>query len=256
VESTGLARFLFELASEERLGILAAIADKPLRHAQIARHLRMTDSETTRHLNRLTGAGLVTKGPQSQYEPTSLARLVSAGFLLFRFMLAHREFLLNHNVLVLPPEFVERLGALCGGSLTRGTYNVVATQERSLRGAKRRIWVLSEQAFEQALPILREKASGGADVRVIRPREVFHDTVPLSAVRRNYPVRLLGETKVFLAVVDHVAGVCFPNLHGEVDMATMVFLDDRVGSKWAEDLFLHFWDQAREPLDAPTSADG
>src|SRR3989449_8237989 len=61
MESTGLARFLFELASEERLGILAAISEKPLRHAQIARRVRMTDSETTRHLNRLTAAGLVTK---------------------------------------------------------------------------------------------------------------------------------------------------------------------------------------------------
>jgi len=256
MESTGLARFLFELASEERLGILAAISEKPLRHAQIARRLGMTDSETTRHLNRLTVAGLVTKGPQSEYEPSNLARLVSADFPFFRFLLAHREFLLNHNVLVLPPGFVERLGALSGGVLTKGTYNVVATQERSLRSAKRRIWVLSEQAFEQALPILREKASGGADVRVIRPREISQDPVPLSAVKRNYPLRLLGEARIFLAVVDDVAGVCFPNLHGEVDMATMVFLDDRVGCKWAEDLFLHFWNEARERLDAPTLPDG
>src|SRR5256886_13057284 len=53
MESTGLARFLFEPASDERLGILDAVAERPLRHAQIARHLRMTVSETTRHLNRL-----------------------------------------------------------------------------------------------------------------------------------------------------------------------------------------------------------
>src|SRR2546427_8502210 len=52
MESTGLARFLFELASDERLGILGAIEEKPLRHAQIARRLKITDSETTRHLNR------------------------------------------------------------------------------------------------------------------------------------------------------------------------------------------------------------
>ena len=51
MESTGLARFLFELASDERLGSLEAIEEKPLRHAQIARRLKITDSETTRHLN-------------------------------------------------------------------------------------------------------------------------------------------------------------------------------------------------------------
>src|SRR2546430_7803066 len=46
MESAGLARFLFELASDERLGILDAVGERPLRHAQIARHLRMTVSET------------------------------------------------------------------------------------------------------------------------------------------------------------------------------------------------------------------
>src|SRR5256885_11676981 len=233
MESTGLARFLFELASEERLGILAAISEKPLRHAQIARRGRMTGCGPGRHLNRLTAAGLVTKGPQSEYVPTNLARLVSADFPFFSFLLAYREFLLNHDVLVLPPGFVERLGALSGGVLTKGTYNVVATQERSLRSAKRRIWVLSEQAFEQALPILREKASGGADVRVIRPRQVFQDPVPLSAVKRNYPLRLLGEARVVLAVVDDVAGGWFPNPPREVHIATIVFLHDCVGSALA-----------------------
>ena len=59
MESTGLARFLFELASDERLGILEVIEEKPLRHAQIARRLKITDSETTRHLNRLASTGLL-----------------------------------------------------------------------------------------------------------------------------------------------------------------------------------------------------
>lgn len=41
MESMGLAQFPFELASDERLGILAAIEEKPLRHAEIGRHLEM-----------------------------------------------------------------------------------------------------------------------------------------------------------------------------------------------------------------------
>src|SRR2546425_12743914 len=136
MESTGLARFLFELASDERLGILDAVAERPLRHAQIARHLRMTVSETTRHLNRLTSAGLVAKNPQSQFEPTNLARLVSGAFPLFHFLLANREFLLKHNVGVVPAEFVDRLGALNGGTFVTGMYDVAAAQERYLRAVK------------------------------------------------------------------------------------------------------------------------
>ena len=173
MEPTGLARFLFELASDERLGILQAIDERPLRHGQIARDLRMTDSETTRHLNRLASAGLVTKNPRSEYELTNLARLVSVGFPFFRFLVTNREFILKHNVRALPPEFVDRLGALGEGTFVTGMYDVAATQERYLRAVKQRIWVLTDQMFEQAVPIMREKAASGADVRVIRSREGF-----------------------------------------------------------------------------------
>src|SRR5438093_9246964 len=120
MEPTGLARFLFELASDERLGILDAIAERPLRHVQIARQLRMTDSETTRHLNRLASAGLVTKNPQSQFEATYLARLVSAAFPLFRFLLTNRDFLLKNKLGGLPPESVVGPVALGEGGWCAG----------------------------------------------------------------------------------------------------------------------------------------
>src|SRR6267143_149633 len=249
MESMGLAQFLFELASDGRLGILAAIEEKPLRHAEIGRHLDMTDSEVTRHLSRIASAGLVNRNSRGEYEPTSQTRLLSAGLPFFRFLATNREFLRSHDLLVLPAHFVERVGALNEGTFTLGTYKVVAAQERALRSAKQRIWALTEHAFEQALPIMREKASEGADVRVIRSREGYEDTVPLfSGVERNYPVRLLEETRIFLAVLDDQAGVCFPGADGKVDMSTMLLLRDPRGYRWAADLFLHFWEAAGERL--------
>ncbi len=256
MESTGLARFLFELASDERLGILDAIEEEPLRHAQIARHLKMTASETTRHLNRLASTGLLMKNAHSQYEPTSLARLVSAGIPFFRFLLTNRDFLLKHDVRVLPPEFVERLGALAAGTFVTGMYDVAAAQERYLRAVNQRIWVLTDQLFEQALPILREKTAAGADVRVIRSREGFHrETARLPPVQRNYPVRLVPEARAFLAVLDNVAGICFPTIDGKVDMEAMLLLVDPAGHRWASDLFVQVWNEAREWLGPPTSLD-
>lgn len=254
METKGLVQCLIEIASEKRIGILAAIAEKPLKHAQIARRLDMTGSETTRHLNRLLSAGLVTKNAGGEYEATNLAHLINAGLPFFRFMTTNREFLVSHDLSVLPQEFIERLGSLAGGTFATGTYGVVATQEKFLRTVQRRIWVVTEQMFEQVIPILRAKAAAGADVRVIRPRESFERTVPiLGAVQRNYPVRLLRETRIFLAVLDDSAGVCFPALDGKVDMAAMILLTDPRGYRWAEDLFLVFWNQAGEWLGLPTS---
>lgn len=247
MESSGLARFLFELASEDRLGILAAIQETPLRHAQVARRLDMTASEATRHLNRLASAHLVAKNARGEYAPTNLTRVLFAGVPFLRFLDANRDFVLNHDVLVLAPEFVERLGALANGSFTTGAYRVLSFHERSLKAARQRIWVMSEQASEHAIPIMREKASKGADVRVIRPRRGHEDAFPfLAGMARNYPLRLVSRTSVFLAVLDEIAGVCFPTLDGNVDMSTMLVLEDAEGCQWAADLFLHFWDEAQE----------
>jgi hypothetical protein len=37
------------------------------------------------------------------------------------------------------------------------------------------------------------------------------------------------EVKIFLAVLDDIAGVCFPTLDGKVDMAAMILLADVPG---------------------------
>lgn len=58
-----------------------------------------------------------------------------------------------------------------------------------------------------------------------------------------HPVEELGE-----AGKHDVSFYCFPALDGKVDMSRMLLLEDSRGYRWAEDLFLHLWSQAREPL--------
>jgi len=151
---------------------------------------------------------------------------------------------------------VDRLGALGDGTLVTGLYDVAATPERYLRAVKQRIWVLTDQMFEQAVPIMREKAASGADVRVIRSHEGFgRGTALLPSVERNYPVRLVEETRIFLAVLDDLAGISFPTVDGKIDMEAMLLLSDPVGYRWSADLFTHLWNGAREWLGPSATRD-
>jgi predicted transcriptional regulator len=240
-----VARFLFEIASVERLGILEAVGERPRKHADLARRLAITGSETSRHLRRLVAAGLVRKNVAGEYESTPLAATLGAGLPFFEVLTTARDFLLTHQVSVLGDPFVERLGEIGHGTYEKGTYQVVAVQERALRAVERRIWVVTEQRFESGIPILLEKAARGADVRVIRARG------PLQAerrtghdVKRNFPVRTLAAVPVFLAVLDDQAGLCLPDPTGKIDMATMLLLAEPVGYRWSEDLFLSLWNRA------------
>ncbi len=241
-----LGAFLFELASPERLAILRTVGRGSLRHAELAGRLAMTGSETTRHLSRLITAGLVAKSPDGRYGATPMARVLLSGLPLFEFLTSNREFVVAHDLSLLDPRFVERLGELRDGSITNGTYQVVAAQDHALRAVRRRIWVATEQLFEQALPIFREKVARGADVRIIRPLGAAKEEGRSGPRRqRNYPVRVLPEIGLFLAVLDDQAGVCFPGPDGRVDMSMMLLVKDPIGYRWAEDLFADLWGRAQ-----------
>lgn len=241
-----LSEFLFEIASDERRSILAAVGARPLKHGKIARALSMTGSEATRHLRRLTTCGLLEKGPEGEYSLTSVADALRVGLPFLEFLVAQRRFLGSHRLPILDRSFVERLGELGQGSLVHGTYQVVALQESSLRAVKRRIWVLTEQRFDQALPIFREKMSQGADIRVIRPeRAISEERRSGRSVHRNFPLRVLPNVDAFIAVLDDQAGLCLENRDGRIDMGTMLLVTDPEGYRWAEDVFRWFWERAQ-----------
>lgn len=251
-----LAKFLFEIASAERISILRALHERPLRHTEIAERLSMTGSETTRHLARLAGTRLIEKDAEGRYVPTGIADVLIVSLPLYDFLAGRDEYLLAHDLAGLGPGFVARLGELNDGRLVEGTYAVVALQEAALRAADRRIWVVTDQRFEQALPILREKASKGADVRVVRPRSVLEEErSPSTRVERNYEARLVPSVPFFLAVLDDQAGLALPRRSGGPDLANMLLLADATGYGWAADLFQSVWARAeawRTPRKPPS----
>jgi predicted transcriptional regulator len=246
---------MFEIASAERIAMLRALAAGGLRHAEVADRLSMTGSETTRHLGRLTASRLVEKDPDGRYRATPLAVVLLQALPLLDFLSLRADYLLTHDLSDLDPAFVVRLGELVDGTIVEGTYPVIAAQDAALRGARRRIWVVSDERFEQAIPVMREKAAAGAEVRIVRPRRVLEEERSArTRVERNYAVRLVPKVSVFLAVLDDQAGLALPTPGGPPDLSRMLLLTDPRGYHWAEDLFGHLWTRATEWRTPPRSA--
>ena len=88
------------------------IQSKQLKMQQIAKSLDMTVTETFRHLQRLTEAKLVEKKVDGTYAVTSLGNLASGYLTGFNFILKNADYFLEHDLLLLPYEFVDRLSEL------------------------------------------------------------------------------------------------------------------------------------------------
>ena len=121
-----LSKFVFEIASSERISILRALHERPLRHSEIAELLSLTGSETTRHLSRLTSIGMIEKDPEGRYRAKNLSEALLVGLPFLDFLSRREAYLVGHDTLPLGPSFVARLGELNEGLLIDGTYPVIA----------------------------------------------------------------------------------------------------------------------------------
>jgi predicted transcriptional regulator len=74
-----LDKLFFELASENRLGIMLELQGVGFRMHEIARRLNMTDTETCRQLQRLSEALLIKKQPDGTYSITNYGKLALLG---------------------------------------------------------------------------------------------------------------------------------------------------------------------------------
>jgi predicted transcriptional regulator len=240
-----LAAFLFEVASPERLLILSRLSRGDLSHTEIARQLGRSGSETSRHLQRLRDVGLIVKGPHGKYSLTTTARVFYAGIPFFEYLVANQDYLRDHDLGALEPNFLVRLGELSRGTLTFGAYGTVAAQEGALVGVRERIWLVADEGLEMLLPTLKSKLSHGVDVRVIRSEP--RDGSPFGSAMVTAPliaIRTLKDPGLSLTIVDDQAWIRFPTADGAMDRSTMILLRDPTGLRWAEELFQHYWNRA------------
>ncbi|GEM_PF-7035664 len=243
--SRELTRLLKGIASPERMSILDMIAARPRKHAEIARALDLFGSATTRQLRILAAAGLVSRNGRGEFELTGVAVAVRRAMPYFEYLTSHQEYLVRHDVSILDPGSIARLGDLHQGEFTTGAFQVVATQQAAIREAARRIWIISEHRMDEAIPLTHRRGAKGLDVRLIRPSLALAKEPRSPTNGCSQMVRTLGETRLFLAVVDEFAAVCLPHLGGATDLTTMIALRDPVGVGWAEEVFLGYWNRAQ-----------
>jgi len=238
-----LEKLLFELASESRLGILYALQEEDLRMLEIARKLELTDTETSRQLQRLSTARLIQKQPNGQYGLTMYARLILDISSPLNFISKFNEYFFEHDASVLPCEFRARLGELSHVRLITGveTLNWIAEM---FKRAEKKIDV-TVVGIEATLNIMRQRIQEGLKVRWLMDESFLPRAKSILSSDKKLPeMRSVPRVRGGIGVTDKEAILTFRRNDGSMSYEAFIG-EDPSFLKWAEDWFTYRWEKAK-----------
>jgi predicted transcriptional regulator len=243
-DSIGLPELLFSMASDDRLALLAELNSKPQKMTPLSKTINASVQECSRHLERLSTSGLVSKGTGGYFSTTSLGRAVIRMFPGMKFLLSNREYFLTHDPGYLPEAFVERLGELSTGEYVNHVSRTLELIKEVISEGREFVWLVADQP-----PIVSKVAGDSFRSRELRVKLIAEivDKKTLTNVRsalRNGEVVLMKDVRVAMAINESRAGVCFPDLRGKPDFGAGFTGTDGRFMKWCRDLFDHYWAQA------------
>jgi predicted transcriptional regulator len=240
-----LAELLFAVASVDRLTLFSTIGKERLRLTQLASKLSASTQETSRHLSRLQEAGIIEKESDGCFILTSLGKALVALLPSLKFLTQHREYLLLHDISVIPLEFLERIGELEQGQFAYGVGVVLRYIAQVFREAKRYVWLASDNAMD--LSTLGGKAaSGDVLLRIVVPAGSTGGVPsPSTELETKVEVRLVEKVYAGLALNEKSAGVALTDLTGKIDFNSGFASGDPRFHRWCTDLFMFHWNEAK-----------
>jgi predicted transcriptional regulator len=214
-EYQDLVELLFELSNLDRLQLLNGLRSNKLKLSQIAQKTSSSVQETARHLKRLSDAGLVDKNSSGEYFITTIGSLCLDQIESIKFVVQNRNYLLEHDLTILPQKFVHRIGELLQSNRVTTVTDVLHHTEEVLKGAREYVFLMADQAL---LPTSTSAVGLVANSVVIWksiiPGSVFGSLSVLGVVPENIEIRFLDNPKVGIAMNERLAGVTFSDLKG------------------------------------------
>ena len=246
-----LAELYSLLASQDRLVLLTEISREPLKLTQLAPKISATAQETSRHLARLKDANLIDKDPDSNYRLTTFARLLMSYLPAFTFLLSNKQYFLNHDITLLPQQFLARLGDFLHSQYGDKVSNIFAHGRDVISEAENYIWLMADQNILGTYKEFYEKiATKDLSLRVILPSSYikYEDFEPIKS-KHELEVRAIEElanVPVGIAMNEKIAGICFPDLKGKIDFNSgFRGTNTTEFHGWCRDLFEYYWSKSK-----------
>lgn len=230
---------LRELSHPARLEIIRTVAVEARTAEDIAEAVNATAEETSMHLNRLSKSGIIDKEPGGTYRAGPLGQITLWLLPGLDFLASHSEFFRDQELSLLPAEFVSRLGDLKGSERNDGAVNNIQLAERIFQRAEERISVVADEVMLDAVPVIREKVSGGLNFRFV----IDENFKSPPDFKPAYPELWRKVSKIPAAVVvtEKEGMVCFLDRELLVDYSVAFRSDEPPFLVWCENLVETLW---------------
>ncbi|MGB8218120.1 MAG: transcriptional regulator FilR1 domain-containing protein [Candidatus Methanoperedens sp.] len=234
-----------ELSSENRLGILQTLDEKPMTFTNLIKEVDMNSTEASRQLSRLTEARLIEKKGDGRYYNTLFGKLVLSSISDLNFISEKSGYFLEHDTAPIPPDLLRQIEALSTGEIITGVYNILNTHEKLGEGIKSYMWYMSDDFPRHHLPNTEKKLEEGVEMRVILPKYMC-STKPFSAPlseknRKKLEIKVLDEIKISIIASDKFSLLELPGQDGKIDQNTAIFGYDERFRDWCKNLFQYYW---------------
>ncbi len=229
-------RLFFEFANRSRIDIMRELQTKNLKMQELARRLDLTATEAFRQLERLSASLLVQRQSDGSYALTQYGKLELNFASTMEFVLKNKQYFLNHDVSLLPQQFVNRIGELSQSNLRMGLIEATTKSSQMIGQAEKYMWGISIEQLNQPFNDIAKQIAKGVEYKIISPQSPTK--LP------NLENRTLVDSPVILALTEKEAAICFRFVDGRVDYASFIGSDPTF-LNWVKELFLYYWDKGK-----------
>lgn len=245
------ADLLFELATADRLTILTTLEQTPMKLTHVAKTLSATVQATSRQLERLHQAKLIEKNVESCYQLTPYGALTISLLPAFTMLHREKEYLLSHDLSVLPDKLLLRIGQLLEHHKSNDVDSSLKAIGSTFMKAQRYVLCVTDPLGASLTYHTWQPNPQKLEYRLILPYHIqFHESVESRArsylPAADHELRFLNQVKTCIVMNETTAVIAFPNFEGSIDYSSVLIGTKPDFHQWCYDLFNVYWNKAEK----------
>jgi predicted transcriptional regulator len=254
-----LCDLFFELSNQDRLRILLQLNKKAMNVTNLSKKLSLTKQEVSRHVSRMSDAGLTMKSVDGAHHLTMYGKMILKQTEGLEFTSKQRNYFTSHSLTHLPQEYVSRIGDLANSTYSDDISTIFYRIEKMIQEAEEYILTITDKYLFDTNFQLAEACVRGVKVKNIEAKDwtvdleihqaylaedVKRKAIPQARSTGILQERILDRLDAYLYMSEkEVAAIGFPLSDGKFDYVGFLASDKRAHA-WCLDLFQHYWERA------------